>query len=108
MLQISSYWQPGDALDIDLLAGTDLDVASWQKLRDKNPNTMVEQVLNKHLPKRVVQTFCDWHGWDTPLKQNERDALEQLHDSLRHWQLQPGGPEGCMTAEVTWGGGGTI
>lgn len=104
MLQISSYWQPGDSLSIDLLAESPMSVADWQALRDKQPNTRVEQVLNKHLPKRVAQRWCEQHDWQQPLQHFGQDALARLHAKLRDWQLKPGGTEGYRTAEVTLGG----
>lgn len=104
MLQISSYWQPGDELEIDLLVDSGLTQADWQQLRQQNPRASVEKQLANHLPKRMATTWCDWHGWQQPLQHLGKADITRLQQALRHWRVKPGGTEGYRTAEVTLGG----
>lgn len=104
MLQLSNYWQPGEALQINLLPEAGLDLAAWQQLRRQRPEARVEQVLQQYWPKRMAQQFCAWQQWDQPLQHFSQMALEQLDSSLRQWTVKPSGTEGYRTAEVTLGG----
>lgn len=104
ILQISSYWQPGTSVTIDLLAATGLDADSLQRLRAAQPQLRVESWLAQLLPKRVAARWCEWHGWDKPLQHLSRAAMEELIDIVRCWEVKPGGTEGYRTAEVTLGG----
>jgi predicted Rossmann fold flavoprotein len=102
MLQISSYWQPGDTLHVDLLPNAH-DIP-WRTLREQKPASTPEQQLNELLPRRLAQTLSEWHGWQRPLQSFSNAALAELDAGLRDWQVKPGGTEGYRTAEVTLGG----
>jgi hypothetical protein len=103
MLQISSYWQPGDALHMDLLPDLDLraEIESWHGSR---PAAEFKTLLGSHLPARLVQCLLELELPSRPVRQlNERDraaAVQLFH----HWEIRPGGTEGYRKAEVTLGG----
>ena len=103
MLQISSYWQPGDTLTIDLLpgqnAGTEL-----LSLRQEKPQATLGHYLSQQLPKRFAQAFAGMHDWQGPLQSYRNPDIEQIADTLNHWSIKPAGTEGYRTAEVTLGG----
>ena len=103
MLQISSYWQPGDELDIDLLPGT-LDISVLQQLRARSPNGKPESWLATLLPKRLAQTLCEWFDWQQSWQYFDNARLEAMATQLQHWRIKPSGTEGYRTAEVTLGG----
>ncbi|WP_148862220.1 BaiN/RdsA family NAD(P)/FAD-dependent oxidoreductase [Marinobacter fonticola] len=103
MLQISSFWRPGDALQIDLLPGEDAYHALTH-LRTNKPQSTVAQYLNNHLPKRFAQAFNDLQGWQGPLQAYKNSDIEHVAQSLNHWTIKPAGTEGYRTAEVTLGG----
>ncbi len=104
VLQISSYWQPGDALDINLLP--DLDLLQWFADRtQQHPNMRVDNVLAGLLPKRLVQLLITSLKLpNQPLKQLSDKQQKHIAASLTHWQLKPAASEGYRTAEVTVGG----
>ncbi|MFP5440967.1 MAG: NAD(P)/FAD-dependent oxidoreductase [Gammaproteobacteria bacterium] len=107
ILQISSYWQPGDLLHIDLLPGT--DALAWLQARQRErPETFLHTVLAEALPKRLAQRLCDLGiggtGSSRPLKQYNLPELKAIAAALNDWQLRPAGTEGWRTAEVTLGG----
>jgi predicted Rossmann fold flavoprotein len=103
MLQISSFWQPGEPLTIDLLPGRDV-AAELTARRSERPTGTVLQYLDEYLPRRLVRTLCEWHGWSRPLQEYAREDIETVADRLQRWAVQPAGTEGYRTAEVTLGG----
>ena len=103
MLQVSSYWQPGDTLDIDLLPGLPLEQI-WQQLRRTVPAAMPEQWLASQLPKRLAHLLCQQFGWRGCWQQQDNQRLASMAQQLHHWRIKPSGTEGYRTAEVTLGG----
>ncbi|WP_428310266.1 NAD(P)/FAD-dependent oxidoreductase [Hydrocarboniphaga sp.] len=104
MLQISSYWQPGHELRIDLLAG-DNALAFLQGARRDRPNIELKTALTPPLPKRFAQRFVEVQGYDArPLKQYRDSELAEIAAALGEWPIVPNGTEGYRTAEVTLGG----
>jgi predicted Rossmann fold flavoprotein len=103
MLQISSFWQPGDTLSIDLLPSQRIH-EDLQALRRDKPQATVAQYLGQHLPKRFAQAYNDLHGWTGPLQGYKNSDLERVAATLGQWQIKPAGTEGFRTAEVTLGG----
>ncbi|GAA5784771.1 NAD(P)/FAD-dependent oxidoreductase [Chitiniphilus shinanonensis] len=100
MLQISSYWQPGQPIVIDLLPERTLD----ELLADANRDALLANVLADALPKRLAQAIVAGLGDNKPLKQYSAKVLRSLEDSLKRWQVVPSGTVGYKKAEVTRGG----
>ncbi|MDO6580632.1 NAD(P)/FAD-dependent oxidoreductase [Photobacterium sp. 2_MG-2023] len=104
ILQISSYWKPGQAVSIDLLPTLSLD-DTLQAMRDKHPNQSLKNSLSRLLPKRLVEAMIERGDLeDKPLKQLNPKEVQALHDYFHQWQIAPNGTEGYRTAEVTLGG----
>lgn len=103
ILQISSYWQPGDDLRLDLLPGR--DALAWlQSQQTERPGTELKNVLAELMPRRFAQRLCEIWLANRPMKQY---TPAQLHDTaalLQAWPLVASGTEGYRTAEVTLGG----
>ncbi len=103
ILQISSYWQPGDELHLDLLPG--MDASQWlQAQRASRPATELKTVLSDLMPRRFVQRLCDIWLPSRPLRQYNEPQLRQIAETLQRWPLVASGTEGYRTAEVTLGG----
>ncbi|MFA6228571.1 MAG: NAD(P)/FAD-dependent oxidoreductase [Rhodanobacter sp.] len=103
ILQISSYWQPGDDLRIDLLP--DQDVGDWligQRLA--RPLAELKTVLGDALPKRLAQRLCEQWFESRPMRQYREAELVQIGSQLNAWPITASGTEGYRTAEVTLGG----
>ena len=103
ILQISSYWQPGDDLRIDLLP--DQDVGDWliaQRLA--RPVAELKTVLGDALPKRLAQRLCEQWFESRPMRQYREAELAQIGSQLNAWPITASGTEGYRTAEVTLGG----
>jgi predicted Rossmann fold flavoprotein len=103
MLQVSSYWQPGDQVAIDLLPDLDL-VATLCAERRQRPRTHLKNVLGEHLPRRLVQRWCElWLG-DRPMAEIGDEEIAAIAARLKPWRVWPADTEGYRTAEVTLGG----
>ncbi|QMR40114.1 NAD(P)/FAD-dependent oxidoreductase [Klebsiella aerogenes] len=104
VLQISSYWQPGEFVTVNLLPDCDLE-AFLNEQRGAHPNQSLKNTLAMQLPKRLVECLQQLGQIpDVTLKQlNVRDK-QTLVETLTAWRVQPNGTEGYRTAEVTLGG----
>jgi predicted Rossmann fold flavoprotein len=106
VLQISSYWKPGETLSIDLLPGR----AAPQLLHDwkqEQPRLLLRTALARLLPAKLVHELeALW--WPARADQALADwpdrQLEALAQQLQAWQVKPAATEGYRTAEVTLGG----
>ena len=103
ILQISSYWTEGQAVQINLLPQTDL-LGALRDLRRTAGKKQVSTVLTQFMPARLV----DYLGPTLPaqglLADQSDAALSALAKTLQDWELRPTGSEGYRTAEVTLGG----
>lgn len=103
MLQVSSYWQPGDEVHINLLPGQKIQ-EDLLALRKEKPQSTLAHYLNQHLPKRFAQAFNELQGWQGPLQEYRNSDIEHIARTLSDWTVKPAGTEGYRTAEVTLGG----
>ncbi|GAA6118135.1 NAD(P)/FAD-dependent oxidoreductase [Acidovorax sp. FG27] len=103
VLQISSYWQPGTPLAIDLAPGVDLPWAlAAAKARSRK---LIANELATLVPSRLADTWAQQSpDWQRPINEAADKALARLADQLAHWELVPTGTEGYKKAEVTLGG----
>ncbi|MGS4820362.1 NAD(P)/FAD-dependent oxidoreductase [Raoultella terrigena] len=104
VLQISSYWQSGEFVSINLLPDCSLDDFLSQQ-RAEHPNQSLKNTLAMQLPKRLVECLQQLGQIpDVTLKQLNLREQEALVETLTAWRVQPNGTEGYRTAEVTLGG----
>jgi len=103
MLQISSYWSPGESIAINLLPGCDVSELIRKK-REARPQAQTGTLLSELLPKRLVQLLFDTGIREQRLNQLSDATTRSIIDQLQNWQLRPNGSEGYRTAEVTLGG----
>ena len=103
ILQISSYWQPGEALAIDLAPNVDLN-AALREAKDRS-RKQIANLLAQWLPSRLAEAWAAQRpDWQRPVNEASDKALAQLAEQLGRWRLQPSGSEGYKKAEVTLGG----
>jgi len=103
ILQISSYWQPGDTLHIDLLPHIDLPEWLATQQRERG-NSELKTLLAELFTKKMAALLVDSWFANKPLKQYTPGELKAIAERLSDWQLVPAGTEGYRTAEVTLGG----
>ena len=103
ILQISSYWTPGQEVAVRMLPDIDL-AAELVKAKRENGRQSAVTALSNHLPKRLAQYFAEKNGPAGPLADTPDKTLGTLARSVQDWQVKPAGTEGYRTAEVTLGG----
>ncbi|MBF9002012.1 NAD(P)/FAD-dependent oxidoreductase [Vibrio sp. NFV-1] len=98
VLQISSYWKPGQSVSVNLIPNIDLEVVLQQALAE-HPNQTLKTTLSRVLPKRLVEVLIERKLLvDKPLKQFQGKQLEQVVRALENWQVLPNGTEGYRTS----------
>ncbi len=108
MLQISSYWNPGDELSINLLPNIDLYEYLVAK-KSQRSKAELKTLLTEHMTKNIAQTliqlwFVDSNYNNTQINQFSNQQLQEISDHFHAWKLKPNNTEGYRTAEVTLGG----
>ena len=103
ILQISSFWRPGDVVHIDLLPHIDLPEWLAEQQRER-PNSELKTLLAELFTKKMAGLLADSWFASKPMKQYTPGELKAIADKLADWQLVPAGTEGYRTAEVTLGG----
>ncbi len=103
ILQISSYWNPGETITINLLPGIDLleHLKQQQQLRAKSG---LATVLTEFLPKKLARHLTTLWCAEKNMADYSHLELEKIAKQFNQWQLVPAGTEGYPTAEVTLGG----
>jgi len=101
ILQISSYWEPGKPLVIDLLPDHDLHEIFTQQRGSK---MLLGNFLAQYFPKRLADIVAMQWAENKPVNQFAEKALRALADKLKGWQITPTGTLGYSKAEVTCGG----
>jgi predicted Rossmann fold flavoprotein len=104
VLQISSYWNPSEPIQIDLLPGVD---ATEALLAAKaGSKKQIATFLAEHVPARLAHTWLE--AQRVPPEARLADlpdrTLKAVGESLSRWTLTPSGTEGYRKAEVTRGG----
>lgn len=103
ILQISSYWTPGDVVEIKLLPQIDL-YKELLNAKNQFPASALKTVLANYVAKRVLPVFYNEKLLDKPLKQLTDKQLFEAGQVLQNWSLKPNATEGYRTAEITLGG----
>lgn len=101
ILQVSSYWEPGEQVTLNLLPqNSALDLLMSKRQSDIELKNLLAQVL----PRRFAQGWCElWEG-SRPIRQYSETQLREIAARLHEWVLEPDGTEGYKKAEVTGGG----
>ena len=103
ILQVSSYWEPGKELLLDLLP--EHEIADWLLERQREqPGAELRTVLGDVFPKRFAQRLCEVWFTSKPMRQYTHGELPAIARQLANWPIVASGTEGYRTAEVTLGG----
>ncbi len=102
ILQVSSYWKPGQEIGITFLPQNDAD---WLlELKRDKPRATVRQALREALPDRLADALAERLGIERELGNVPDKALHEAGAKLASWRFSPTGTEGFAKAEVTIGG----
>jgi predicted Rossmann fold flavoprotein len=103
ILQVSSFWHPGDVVEINLLP--DHDALDWlHGQQAARPDSELKTVLGDVFTKKMASLLANRWSASKPMKQYTPAGLRDIVDKLGAWQVRPAGTEGYRTAEVTLGG----
>lgn len=108
ILQISSFWQAGEAVTINLLPESNLQgiINNW---REQQPQKSLKNLLATLIPKRFIEALINDGTFtkivaDKAINQLNHDEIDNLASAIHAWKIKPNGTEGYRTAEVTLGG----
>ncbi|MEO7107495.1 MAG: aminoacetone oxidase family FAD-binding enzyme, partial [Rhodoferax sp.] len=107
VLQISSYWQPGTPIRLNL--APDTQVAELLNRAKSTSRKLIANELAALVPSRLADTWVAQgaalgHNWARPINEATDKALNALGERLSQWELTPTGTEGYKKAEITAGG----
>ena len=103
ILQISSYWQEGETVSVNLVPQTDMAALLISEKR-QSARTEIQTCLAKFLPKRLAGDLCELQDMRGRLADMADIKLANFGQMINGWQIKPNGSEGYRTAEVTLGG----
>jgi predicted Rossmann fold flavoprotein len=103
ILQISSYWREGEAINIDLIPGINMG-EELVRAKAAHPKQILQTHLSHFLPKRLAGELCALHQLSGRLADIPNKALSVMGEAINAWWVKPSGTEGYRTAEVTLGG----
>lgn len=107
ILQISSYWQPGQSLSVNFLPTLDLE-QGLANACGQNGDQQLQTWLKTLAPARWVQLWSEHYGLPRrALRQLDSELRRRIQASLQAWELLPAGTAGYGKAEVTLGGADT-
>ena len=102
ILQISSYWQPGQEIIIDLLPDTDAE--AWLEERAGSDQLLANAMGELGWPRRFAEAWLEGQGANVRGRDLSPKKRRQLAEALHHWRVLPNGTQGYKKAEVTRGG----
>lgn len=103
ILQISSYWQPGETLQINCLPDKSL-LTELKQLRGQGSKLKLKTWLGDLLPKRLLQALLTESDLERVMADFSDKQLQTVVSRIQEWRIRPNGSEGYRTAEVTLGG----
>ena len=102
ILQVSSYWRPGEPVAIDFLPDA---APGWlREAKRQTPRSAFKQALGRRLPERLAETLAERLDLPRNLADLPDRKLEEAELRLSQWRFEPSGTEGFAKAEVTVGG----
>jgi predicted Rossmann fold flavoprotein len=102
ILQISSYWRPGEPIHIDFLP--DARPGWLREAKRASPRAAVKPALARRLPERLAEALAERLAFTGELANLPDRKLEEAERRLARWRFTPNGTEGFAKAEVTVGG----
>jgi len=103
ILQISSYWQEGEPIVINLAPDTDV-LTMLKAQKQSQPKLYINNALAEIVPKRLAHSICEEQCSSGSLANLSDNRLAALANAVNAWHVTPVGTEGYRTAEVTRGG----
>jgi len=107
ILQISSYWRPGEKIEIDLLPTLSiLDHINQERVL--NGRRLLIHVLADFFPRKFADALNKYLPTEKNLASLNKDDFENLDSLIHHFSVRPAGDKGYDKAEVMRGGVSTL
>ena len=103
ILQISTYWEEGKSISINLLPTLNIYEVLIQK-RINSPKKNISNILSDFLPNKLALAICHKLKVNKKISETSNDELVKVTNFIHNWSILPSGTEGYKTAEVTLGG----
>lgn len=103
ILQISSYWRPGETFSIDLLPKFKMDALIKQE-REQGGRRTVAQLMNDYFTKRTVEAFGKFLPTTVKIASLGKNDAKLIVDTIHKFKVKPAGDKGYDKAEVMRGG----
>ena len=103
ILQISSYWQDGAPIKVNLNPEQNIETALLQAKSD-HPRQECRSVLSRIIPKSLAHQILDDYPELSTMAEIPDRMISAVANRVHDWQVIPSGTEGYRTAEVTLGG----
>lgn len=103
VLQISSYWRPGESININLLPHEDISVIIEEE-RKHNGKTLLSTVMNRYYAKKFTDAMSKFLPVDKQVASLTRSEMELVHQTIHLFKVKPAGDKGYDKAEVMRGG----
>jgi predicted Rossmann fold flavoprotein len=101
ILQLSSYWDSGDEITVDLMPDCD----AYELFMAKRTRRIgLSTLLSEYLPRRFSHRWCELHALTGPLCRYTEKELRDIAHQIHHWTITPEGTGGYRSAEITAGG----
>lgn len=86
ILQISSFWQQGDTVEINLLP--DHDVPAWlTQQQTERPNSELKTLLGEIFTKKMANLIAEHWFVSRPMKQYTHAELADIAEKLASWKV---------------------
>lgn len=103
ILQISSYWHPGESININLLPNEDI-TALLEEERKFNGKTLLSTLMNRYYAKKFTDAMSKYLPVDKQVASLTKAELELIHQTIHLFKVKPAGDKGYDKAEVMRGG----
>lgn len=103
ILQISSYWRPGEEIIIDLLPRHRIEQLIRQE-REAGGKRLVSQLLHDYYPRRLVEAFGKFLPLDIKIASLGKADAKKIAETIHQFNVKPAGDKGYDKAEVMRGG----
>lgn len=103
MLQVSSYWHPGDSVEVNFCPDIDL-LSTLKEKQQSSPKQLLKTVLSLWFAQRFLEIWFEKELLNKRLADINHALFADIAYQLQSWNIKPNATEGYRTAEVTLGG----
>lgn len=103
ILQISSYWRPGESILLDLLPQKNITQLIKEE-RDQGGKRLVAQLIKDYFPKRLIDALGQLLPLDKKVASLSKADAQLISSRIHKFEVKPASDKGYDKAEVMRGG----